>query len=145
MKWIIALLLLASCRMTPPQPVEDTVQVIIFSAPWCSMCRHEILASHGQYSKQIHFTVRVGTGANPAEKPDMFTVEQYRKDFPADIQLNMMFIPDDWPWQTYKKYFSDNYALPAAVVIDSKGAVLKTFGPGFIQPDLGNYLKKIVH
>jgi hypothetical protein len=112
---------------------ETSYTLKIFSAPWCSTCRAKIpdleaqLAQNfGTKPSSLNVELYVETSDDPAQAPDAAATAQWA----ADLDTKLTVKEDAWRWQEYRKFYTNGFRLPAAVLVDAKGALVKTFVPG---------------
>jgi len=137
---------------TPPGPgaAGDKVTLRLFGAPWCTECKHDFpilrdaLASEfAKADSQIYGELYVPTGNDSLEPPSQVQTDAYR-DF---LKLPFTAINDPWKWQTFKAQVQDKRELPAAVIMDKNGVVLKVFKPGkttFVVSEIVAYVKGLI-
>ena len=124
----------------PPEEKIDTVELILFSAPWCGPCKDMHPEIERTLDVDIPVTMYVETGASSSQKPTEESAAQYKKD----TGWGFNFVPDPWKWTTNKKYFGANVAIPAAVVLVN-GELAKKFAPGtFTARQVTDYVEGLV-
>lgn len=132
---------------TPPDGGGTKVTLRLFGAPWCTNCKAAFpqinAALKADLTKQnaaVKGEVYVTTGETPAQRPTPEIAAAYR-DF-----LKMDFTPfaDEWKWKKFQEQVQQNRELPAAVVMDKDGKVIKVFRPGpttFVVEDVVAFVK----
>ena len=141
MKWLIAVLVLASCgQSTPPAPPVTVTEpkpttLLLFGAGFCQDCKRDFPKIHeglerlsekakGHLSVNLYYVA----GYHPSETPTQGAADQYAKlYFPTAIPL-----PDP-KWAMYKNVMEPGAKLmvPAAVIVDrSTGEIVKRFKAG---------------
>ena len=138
---------------TPPAPppgAGDKVTLRLFGAPWCTDCKHDFpeirdaLAEElAKKDSRIYGELYITTANDANEAPNQAHSEAYR-DF---LKLPFAVVNDPWKWQTFKAQIQTDRRLPAAVVMDKDGNVLKVFKPGkttFVVPEIVAYVKGLI-
>ncbi len=133
-----------------PNPSELKVNLRLFGAPWCSTCKHDfpeickgLAADFAATPLRIRGELYVPTGANPVDQPDLQTTIAYR-DYE---KLPFFAFNDEWPWKTFRAQVQKDRLLPAAVVMDAEGKILRVFKPGpttFQVPEILSYIKGLI-
>lgn len=160
---IIALISLISCGKPPkrrsdpvtppdnpteptptPTPVETKLILRIFGAPWCTNCKTDFPKINEALAKELAAGVRgeiyVETGTSPSVAPTAEDAQSYRDR----VATNFSPFADEWPWKQFRKQVQPERKLPAAVVMDKDGNILKVFNPGpttFVVDEVVAYVK----
>jgi len=132
----------------PPGPKDSKhVSLIIFGAPWCSHCKTDfpeintLLKNELTGRKRsVNGVMYVPTGNSAGEKPTQEAANQYRDFLKLDFEARI----DEWPWKNFKKYIQNKPDLPAGIVFDEQGNVLKIFPPGkttFVPQKIADFVK----
>lgn len=145
---IAGLFALASCGKATqggkqdPLPTKN-VELVLFSAPWCTKCKdkhpkiQEQIKAATVYAPHIKFKLFVTTGALSNEPPTQQLAEDYNTN---DLHIDGPAFADEWRWKTFRKLLPGTpMELPAAVLLDDAGNVLKAFPPGegtFVVDDI---------
>jgi len=137
---VVSLLGCSQPGANPPQPTEQSVQLLLFSAPWCPKCQPEIQQIDAlvktelkEKAERLKTTVYVVSGASLAQKPTTQVVADYRTQLNVDFDV----APDPWRFQKYHAYYPElkpEVLLPAAVILKESGEK-KVFRPGNFSPE----------
>jgi thiol-disulfide isomerase/thioredoxin len=118
---------------TTPTIEGKQVTVAVFGAPWCTECKQDLPLIQNEYDRlspeqkaAIGLQLYVTTAGNPAVAPTQEIAEQYR----AALGITMPAVADEWRWKNFRKLVGGDIVLPGAAVLDSTGAVLKSFRAG---------------
>lgn len=126
----------------PKAPDGKAVTLLVWGAPWCTNCKKDLPEVQarlkeilGDRLKAVDFQLWVPFGATPADPPTAEVAELYRQK----LQLEATVFVDEWMCKTYKKHLPEgNCKLPAGIVLNSQGGVIKKFLPGgtFVPADI---------
>ena len=123
----------AASSISGKAQAETKLKLLLFSTPWCSDCKREVPELHrllkanlGEAYGDLDVTLFAETGKKSTDKPTEESAAQMAKDFKVDFKTAV----DPWRWQTFKKYFpTSSLGIPASVVLDLQGNVLKACKP----------------
>ncbi len=128
-------------------------EVLIFSAPWCTVCNHEIPEVHyllnadaQDLNKHIKVTIHVVSDIDK-RPPNATAVEEYQRILYETEGVDFGMAADPWMYKTYRQYFKwTGGGVPGAVILDSNRAVVKKFEPGsdFDAHDIFEAMKSAV-
>lgn len=119
-------------------PGKVAVSLYLFSAPWCVNCNSELPAINDQLKNlssvqqaALSSVAYVVSGDQPSAPPTQQIADEYHQK----LNVNFKFVADLPRYQEYRQFFSTGYDIPAAVVLDKNGQVLKKFAPGTYRPE----------
>jgi peroxiredoxin len=147
------LFLLAGCGLKPAGSYEavipshsDSASVVlyVFSAPWCAECNRELPSLKQKYlteltveqQQRVSVSIYVVTGKTPGQVATQEAADEYGKS----LELPFTMIADKY-YKTYRQYFEEGNAIPAAVLMDGSKQILKTYEAG--TTDLEDLFSKI--
>ncbi len=127
----------ASCGKSPQsgpvvQPTKK-VELVLFSAPWCTKCKDKHpqiqaqIKAATEYAPFIKFKLYVTTGALSNEPPTQALAEEYNANV---LHIDGPAFADEWRWKNFRKLVGGTMELPAAALLDEAGNVIKAFAPG---------------
>lgn len=131
--------------VTPSDPnTQSALSVYVFSAPWCAECNRELPELKQKYlnelsnsqQNRVGVTVYVVTGKTPGQVATQEVADEYG----ASLGLPFVMVADK-NYKTYRTFFEDGNAIPAAVLLDDKKQVIKLYEPG--STDLGDLFERI--
>jgi hypothetical protein len=123
-----------------PNPVSDrydSVQLVLFSAPWCLNCTDELKGIDQQLgtfpkSTRVSTVMYIISGDTSGQQPTQDLADKYK----ARLGVHFVAKPDPWRYQMYHKYISATGSqLPAAALLNPQGEVIKRFSPGTYGPN----------
>lgn len=137
---------------TPGVTDGDPVQLIVFGAPWCEPCEHELVdfktmlpTALGGLASRVQVVVYVVTDINNQE-PDDQEVADYAAKMKSTHGIEFKMVKDIWPYKLYRTYFDKPGPIPANVIADKTGKALKPFKAGtFKTADVVNYLVDLLN
>ncbi len=114
-------------------PQGKDITLALFGAPWCSECKTampaiqaELDALKPSVSAFVRTKLYVTTSANPSVPPTQQVADEYREA----VHLKGTTEPDPWRWTHFRKWIGGSFTLPAAVVLNDGGEVLRVFRAG---------------
>lgn len=127
-----------------PGTADKAVSVYVFSAPWCAECNRELPELKQKYlselsqdqQKRVSVVVYVVTGKTAGQVATQEVAEDYGKS----LDLPFVMLADKY-YKTYRQYFEEGNAIPAAVLLDTSKSVLQLYEPG--STDLDDLFSKI--
>lgn len=131
--------------LTPTDPtVQSALSVYVFSAPWCAECNRELPELKQKYltelssaqQNRVSVTVFVVTGKTPGQAATQEVAEEYG----ASLNLPFTMVADKY-YKTYRTFFEEGNAIPAAVLLNENKGVIKLYEPG--STDLNDLFEKI--
>ncbi len=136
--------------LAPTAHAETRFKLLLFSTPWCGDCIREV-PEIGRQLKQklgeaygdLAVTLYAETGKKAAEPPTEEVAAEMGKAFGVEFAT----AADPWRWQTFRKYFpTAALGIPASVVLDREGNVLKACKPESCTPEeLTNFIAEKIH
>lgn len=129
----------------------ETVQLNLFAAPPCHPCDHElkelnrILKSEpSAFTSRLNVRVYVETGDSWSHIPSIEASDRWKERLGVDFEMVSDLPGGRGEWTEYRKYFPQGKAIPTAVVLNSKGEVLKKFGPvpTYTAEELVDFIKE---
>ena len=120
--------------VTPADPSStSSLFVYVFSAPWCAECNRELPQLKEKYlsdltaaqQSRVKFSVYVVTGKTPGQVATQEVADEYGKS----LDLPFTMIADKY-YKTYRTFFEEGNAIPAAVLLDSSKQVIQLYEPG---------------
>lgn len=117
-----------------PVPIPGAKKIIaVFGAPWCGACKtllpeleRELQGLPKTKRDEIDFRLYITTGATSSAKPTQDVAERYRDA----LGLSATAYIDPWYWTNYKAWVSKSLAIPAGVLQDEAGKVLRVYNAG---------------
>jgi AhpC/TSA family len=111
----------------------EALSVYVFSAPWCAECNRELPQLKLRYladlnpseQSKVKVNVYVVTGKTPGQA----ATQQAADDYGKALALPFTMTPDKF-YKTYRQYFEEGNAIPAAVLLDSQNRVIQIYEPG---------------
>lgn|GEM_PF-2538462 len=131
--------------ITDPNPnLGETLSVYLFSAPWCAECNRELPEIKLKYLNEltaaqqtrVKVTVFVVTGKTGGQVATQEVAEEYGKS----LELPFTMMADKY-YRTYRSFFEEGNAIPAAVILDQSKNVIQLFEPG--TTDVNTLFEKI--
>lgn len=151
---LVFLLALSGCGLKPAgsndaifpsDPANQSIlSVYVFSAPWCAECNRELPELKQKYlnelsssqQNRVKVTVYVVTGKTPGQVATQEVADEYG----GSLNLPFTMLADKY-YKTYRTFFEEGNAIPAAVLLDDKQQVIKLYEPG--STDLGDLFERI--
>lgn len=146
---LLASLFLGGCLedKTPTQGSYSDRSLQYFAAPWCTECKEKISnlegllqSKHNDLSSHLERSVVMVTGELPSHRPTREITEKTKSEW----RLEMAASEDMWKWKNYRTHFgAPALKLPALVVFDNKGIILKRFSQEEFSPEaIAKYLSE---
>ncbi len=116
-----------------PNPTGSTLSVYVFSAPWCAECNRELplLKSkfltelNAEQQSKVSVRVYVVTGKTAGQVATQEISDEYGKS----LELPFTMVADKY-YKTYRQYFEEGYAIPAAVLLNNNKQIIQLYEPG---------------
>lgn len=136
MKWLFIALALLSCERSrtkaPPVITTKVYKIYLFAANYCHPCREELpeidewwRMMPEEKKERITPTIHLVAGTTPSSFPTLDNCNQLKQE----LKLSMPCTTDKYS-KTYKKFYGAPGSIPATVITDGNGAIVKMFYPG---------------
>ncbi len=123
------------------------LSLVVFGTSWSAETQSAVPALQVEINrldetdrKALDLIFYVPTGSTPGSLPTQADAERLG----SALGIKGRAIADEWRWKNFRKYFSGQFAVPAAAVVDLDGRVLKTFSAGptsFIPQEIAAFVK----
>ncbi|NBX68790.1 MAG: hypothetical protein EBR01_07505 [Proteobacteria bacterium] len=127
-----------------PGAGSKTISVYVFSAPWCAECNRELPILKEKYlseltseqQKRVLVSIYVVTGKTAGQVATQEVADEYGKS----LGLPFTMLADKY-YKTYRQYFEEGNAIPAAALLDNSKTIIQLYEPG--STDLDDLFAKI--
>ncbi len=127
--------------VTPP-PIEPTERkattLVVFGAVFCGACKYQfpklneyVGTLSAEAREKLTSKVYVTAGDPSGVRPTQVMAEQYASTYFPLAQGIM----DPWRWTTYRQMLPGSMTIPAGVVLDENGAIIKRFPANNFHPN----------
>lgn len=114
------------------------VSVYVFSAPWCAECNKELPEMKQKYLNELDASqqsvvsvkVFVVTGKTPGQAATQEASDEYGKSLALPFSMLA-----DKNYKTYRKFFEEGNAIPAAVLLDDQQKIIQLYEAGSTNLD----------
>jgi len=119
--------------ITPTHPDSAALVLYVFSAPWCAECNRELPTLKQKYlteltaeqQQRVSVSIYVVTGKTAGQVATQEAADEYGKS----LELPFTMIADKY-YKTYRQYFEEGNAIPAAVLMDGSKQIIKAYEAG---------------
>ena len=121
-------------------PPSQKLNLVLFSAPWCGECKPKLQTTESLLAsvlsaadhRRVNVTLYVVEGRRVHSQP----TDRVTSDYATALGTRFNVVSDPWYWNTYKAFYHDNqYAVPAAVLLDQKNQPIQIFERGLFLPE----------
>ena len=149
------LIILTQCGLKPagsneslipsePGASNQSLSVYVFSAPWCAECNRELPVLKEKYlseltpeeQKRVLVSIYVVTGKTAGQIATQEVADEYGRS----LGLPFTMVADKY-YKTYRQYFEEGNAIPAAALLDNSKTIIQLYEPG--STDLDDLFEKI--
>jgi thiol-disulfide isomerase/thioredoxin len=122
----------------PPGIERKATTLVVFGAVFCGACKYQfpklneyVGTLSAKAREKLTSKVYVTAGDPSGVRPTQVMAEQYASTYFPLAQGIM----DPWRWTTYRQMLPGSMTIPAGVVLDENGAIIKRFPASNFHPN----------